>query len=495
MPIRNRPDGAVLAGLIAGTATHRLRRAAARGSDSPGSWVPRDPLRWLLFILLVMSISRVNGHFAFLIPLRPLLVISAGALAWAVINPRLLTRLPWSRTWPARACIGLAITACFSAVFGISLGGAARFFLEDYGKVLFAAFLLMATIASARDLHMYIWAYVIACGVLVVDALLSGQMRQAAFNISLERLKGFNSTYDANDVGVVLITGLALALYTFQMSRLPGKLVSLATVLGTGTLLAKTGSRGTLVGLVALGVAALLLLDNVTLPKRVAFIVATGAALCFASPDGYWDQMKTIFSPTQDYNWTAETGRRMVTQRGLQYFASYPIFGLGISNFPMAEGTLSDRARSWRPSDAGIAWTAPHNSFLQVAAEMGLVGFTLWSSLVFGTIWSLSRLGRRLPSGWKTGAFEHRVLSNATRCIAVATVGFAASAFFVSFAYLEVVYTLAAFAVGVQVLMRKPRPQGESSDSQGRLITSRPGRGRHYTGCGSVPKARPHTSP
>jgi len=129
------------------------------------------------------------------------------------------------------------------------------------------------------------------------------------------------------------------------------------------------------------------------------------------------------------------------------------------------------------PGDAGVAWTAPHNSFLQVAAEMGVVGFTLWSSLVFGMIWSLSRLGRRLPSGWKTGAFEQRVMSNATRCIPVATVGFAASVFFVSFGYLEVVYTLAAFAVGVHVLMRGAGPQGESSGSQGRLITSS-GRGR-----------------
>ena len=473
MPAGNRPSAAVHAGLVSGAGPRGLRGALARGRASDESWVPRDVLRWLLFILLAMSISRLNGHFPFLIPFRPLLVISAGALALAVISPRLLSHLPWWRTWPARACFGLGVTACLSAVFGISLGGAARFILEDYSKVLLAAFLLMATMASARDLHMYIWAYVIACGVLVVDAWLGGQMRQASFDTSFQRLSGFNSTYDANDVGVVLLTGLALALYTFQMSRLLGKVVSLATILGIGAVLAKTGSRGGFLGLVALGLAALLLLDTVTLPKRLGFIVATGAALLFASPEGYWSQMRTIFSPTQDYNWTAETGRRMVTQRGLEYLASYPVFGLGISNFPMAEGTLAERARSWLPGEPGIAWTAPHDSFLQVASEMGLVGLALWCSLVFGTIWSLSRLGRRLPSGWRTGRFEQRVVGHATRCIPVATVGFAVSASFVSFAYLEVVYTLAAFAVGVRVLIRGAGLQVESSGSQGRLSTSR----------------------
>jgi len=369
------------------------------------------------------------------------------------------------------------VTACLSAVFGISLGSAARFILEDYSKVLVFAFLLMATIASARDLHMYIWAYVIACSVLVVDALLGGQMRQASFGSSLQRLSGFNTMYDANDVGVVLLTGLALALYTFQMSRLTGKVVSLATILGIGAVLAKTGSRGSFLGLVALGLAALLLLDTVTLPKRVGFIVATGAALFFASPEGYWDQMKTILSPQEDYNWNATTGRRMITQRGLNYLQSYPVFGVGINNFPMAEGTLAERARNWLPGEAGIAWTAPHNSFLQVASEMGLVGVILWSSLVFGMIWSLSRLRRRLPRGWRTGGFEQLVLGNATHCIPVATVGFAVSASFVSFAYLEVVYTLAALAVGVHVLMRGAVPQTESSWRRVRRLASMP-RGR-----------------
>jgi len=434
-----------------------VRRASAGAPAATRTWLPTDPLRWTVFLLVVMTVSRINGKVAFLTPLRPLLLLSAAALAYAVMNPRFLSRLAWPRTWPARVVAAFAVVACLSAVFGISLGGAAMFILQDYSKVLIVAFLLMATIESTRDLHMYIWAYVIASGVLVVDSLLGGQMMRASVNVSMQRLSNFNTTYDANDLGVVLLVGLPLALYTFQMSRVWGKIVSLATMLGIGVVVAKTGSRGALVGLVAFSIAAILLIDSVALPKRVGLVLATLVALSFASPEGYWNQMKTILSPKEDYNWTAETGRRMVLQRGLSYLAAYPVFGVGINNFPMAEGTISERARRWMPGEMGIAWITAHNSHLQVASEMGLAGFSLWVTLLGGLVWSTARLGRRMPSRWATGTFDERVPYHATRCIPVATVAFAASGAFVSFAYLDPIYILAALTAGILVLTRARR--------------------------------------
>jgi O-antigen ligase len=430
--------------------------AAAPTARNESLW-PSDPLRWALFILVIMTISRLNGHFPFLIQLRPLLVLSVAALGFALMNPRLLSRLPWAKTWPARVCMALGFVACCSALFGISLGGAGRTIIEDYSKVLIVVFLVMATMGSARDLHMYIWAYVIACTIIVVDAQLGGQMQQASFDSSLARLSGFNSTYDANDVGVVLLVGLALSFYTYQMSGAFGKIVSLFTIIGIGTTLAKTGSRGAFVGLVAFGLAALLLISSVSIVKRVLFIAAVGIALAVASPEGYWEQMKTILSPKEDYNWTAETGRRELTKRGLKYLAAYPVFGLGIGNFPMAEATLAERAKNWQPGDPGIPWVAPHNSFLQVATEMGGVGLLLWSTLVLGTAWSLVRRRKRLPNGWRQGSFTVRVVGNAMQYVPVAVVGFAVSGAFVSFAYLDPAYLLAAFGVGV-ILFTAPQP-------------------------------------
>ncbi len=436
---------------IVGAEDPGIRRAPAGAPAGTRGFLPADPLRWSLFLLVVMTISRINGKFPFLIPLRPLLLLSGASLAYALVNPRLLSRLPWVQTWPARLVMALGVAACLSAVFGVSLGSTGLFILQEYSKVLLVAFLIMATIRSSHDVHMYIWAYVIAVGILVGDTLLTGQF-ETAWDSTFQRLGGFNTTYDANDIGVVLLIGLALALYTFQMSRALGKIVSLAIILGIGMTLAKTGSRGAFVGLVALGLAIVVLVDSVPLAKRMGFIAVTAVMLGLASPQGYWKQMQSILSPQTDYNWTSEYGRKAVFERGLGYMASYPIFGVGASNFGRVEGTMSSIAREWRPGDAGVAWTSPHNSFLQAGVEMGVVGLALWSTLVVGVIWSIGRRGRRLSRLWSRGSFDERVVYHAARYVPLAAFGFAVSGSFVSFAYLDPVYFLAALAVGILVL-------------------------------------------
>jgi O-antigen ligase len=346
------------------------------------------------------------------------------------------------------------VVAGLSAIFGISLGGSAAHIIEEFSKVLMMTFLLMATMGSARDVHWYVWSYVIASGALVWDALFFFEMERPFGDQEFYRLSNLY-TYDANDLGVVLLVGLALSLYTLQVSRSVGKALSLVVIIGIGAALARTGSRGAFVGLLAFGLGILVLVDSVSIVKRAGFMVITALALAVASPKGYWEQMMTLLSPKEDYNWSSESGRRMTVKRGLSYMMAYPVFGVGIGNFPMAEGTLSPAALAWRPGDTGVRWAAPHNSFLQVAAEMGVVGLTLWSGLIVGLVWGMTRLGRRLPRAWREGSFEQRSLYHATRYIPLATLGFAVSGTFVSFAYMDPIYFLAAISVGVLLEARR----------------------------------------
>ena len=58
----------------------------------------------------------------------------------------------------------------------------------------------------------------------------------------------------------------------------------------------------------------------------------------------------------------------------------------------------------------GIRWVAPHNSFLEVGAELGFVGLALWSSLGFGGMVSRVRLRRRLPKRWYRGNADQRIV-------------------------------------------------------------------------------------
>jgi len=161
--------------------------------------------------------------------------------------------------------------------------------------------------------------------------------------------------------------------------------------------------------------------------------------------------MRTTFHPTEDYNWTAAGGRKETWLRGLEYMRSYPVFGLGIGNFGRAEGTISERARNWEPWMPGIRWSAPHNSFLEAGAELGVVGLILWSSLVLGGIAAMYRLHRRLPRSWQRGNRDQRFLYLLTMYLPVSLTGFAVSGFFVSFAFLDPIFILGAYMTGVYV--------------------------------------------
>jgi len=133
---------------------------------------------------------------------------------------------------------------------------------------------------------------------------------------------------------------------------------------------------------------------------------------------------------------------------------TYPLFGVGADNFPRAEGTISIKAKHHLDGE-GIGFMAPHNSFVQIGAETGVPGLLLWSSLCFGGALMMRRLRRRVPNAWEFGDPEERFLHAGVTFLPVAWIGFIATAFFVSFAYLDPIYTLSAISAGTYVTVRR----------------------------------------
>lgn len=395
-----------------------------------------------------MSMSRFHVHFG-LGALRPGLVLTLLAGAYAVFNPNVLNTAKLLTFWPAKVMLALGVLACFSAAFGISLGASATFILGEYAKTLIHGFLLIAAIRHARDLKFMVWSYVGACGVLGFFATFVFRLRTYGGYARLSSLY----TFDSNDAGLILAVGLPLTLLAFQTSKSRGRLAAALVLVGIAVTLARTGSRGGFLALLAVGAALLFWTPGVSAMKRVAFVAVAALGLFIAAPQGYWDQMRTITDPKEDYNWDTHYGRRKLAERGIGYMLRFPVFGVGVGNFPRADATLSERAINWEYYEAvGAAnrWRAVHNSYVQAGSEMGVPGLLLWSSLVFGSIVAMRRLRRRLPRGWlSSGDPDRRFLYLATVYLPVALIGFAVGSFFVSFAYIPLIYVLAAFVVGV----------------------------------------------
>jgi O-antigen ligase len=420
--------------------------------------IVRDPLRVLLFVLTIVTVSRVHQHYPLLMKLRPALLLVIAATGYAYLNPRYLTRANVLALWPMRLVAVLGVLACCSAVFGISLGRTASFILDTYVKVLAYAFLLAVSIRHVRDLFTFVWAYVISCGILAFFSLFVFGIARSS-NSDFARLSNLYM-YDANDIGVIMMVGLPLTLLLLVSMRgsRRGRGLLLLILLGISATIARSGSRGGFLGFIAVGAAALILVNSVSVTRRIGMMVAVVVALVFGAAPGYWKQMSTVLQPKDDYNYSTLYGRKALAERGIGYMTKYPLFGLGMNNFSRAECTISPQLDTLSRSGP-IRCRAPHNSYVEAGAELGFPGLLTWFSLVVGVIVTLLRLRGRLPRSWRRGTEAERFLYGATTFFPVAMIGFAVTAFFVTFAWLDPLYIIAAFTTGLYVAISEQTQQ------------------------------------
>jgi len=437
----------------------RASRPSVRTRAAPLALV-LDPLRIALFVLTILTISRVHERYPVLATFRPALLLVMASIGYAFLNPRYLTRSNVLRRWPMRLVAALGVLACCSAVFGISLGGSAIFILDSYAKTLAYAFLIAVSIRHVRDLYTLVWAYVLSCGILAfLSMFVFGISRASASYVTrLDHLY----TWDSNDLGVLMMVGLPLTLLLLTAGRGPKRWFLLLILVGISATMARSGSRGGFLGFIAAAAAALVMVKGVSPARRLAVLAVALIALAVGAPPGYWKQMHTILTPEEDYNYTAWDGRKAVAERSVGYMIQYPAFGLGINNFTRAECTISPKIAALK-INGPIRCIPPHNSYLQAGAETGVPGFLIWVSLVVGGIIGPLRLRRRLPKSWRRGTESERFIYNATSFFAVAMVGFAVTSFFVSFAWVDPVYIMAALLTGLYVVAKAQFEEGSRS--------------------------------
>lgn len=429
--------------------------------------VSRDPMRVALFVLMIVTVSRIHQHFPVVARMRPGLALVALAGAYAWLHRRALTRDNVLNRWPMRRVLLLAAIACASAVFGISLGHSASFILASYSKTIVCAFLIAMSIRHARDLYSLVWAYVLSCGILAFFAMFVFDLSKPD-NSYVTRLNDLY-TYDSNDLGVVLIVGIALTLLLMVVARGVRRWALVVILLEMSAAIARSGSRGSFVGVLVFAVAALLLANSVSAGRRVVMLTVVLGALVVASPPGYWQQMRTLLAPTADYNYSSRDGRRALIHRGVGYMKEYPVFGLGINNFSRAECTISAKVE---PGVNGpIRCTPPHNTYIQVGAELGVFGLVTWVSLIFSGIVSVLRLRRRLPREWRRGTETQRFLYAGTRFFPLAMIGFAVTSFFLSFAWMDTLYILVALVSGLYTSIRAEGTRGAMRIAVRRSVT------------------------
>jgi len=231
---------------------------------------------------------------------------------------------------------------------------------------------------------------------------------------------------DPNDLGVFFMMNIPFSLYFATKSNAIGKMLGLTMFLFLLYGIYMTNSRGTMLALV--GITGLYLLIRFGGTKAIiAGLTLSPAALFIAAA------FRSVSSQE-----ASAMGRLWAWWDGLEMLKANPMFGIGSNNFIEHHGRVA------------------HNTYIQVAAELGLTGYLLWISALFLTLF----MGFSITSYAKTIDLTKASEELKTEIALCSTCfyslcGFAMTAFFLSRHFFIVYYMVAGLSIASYLRIKK----------------------------------------
>lgn len=333
---------------------------------------------------------------------------------------------------------------------GLSFG----FIFKDHIKTLLMFVIIAASIRTMMDAERLVRVHIAGCLIYSLYVL-------AKVQVGSDGRFGELFYYDANGLGLILATTLPFVIfYTRPGAAVYWRLAALAACGVIVVTMMKTGSRGGFLALLATGLFLLVGFRAISARTRIASIAIVVVLFLAVGSNKYWQMMGTLLHPESDYNWAGkdETGRMEVWKRGIGYTLQYPVFGVGADAFPIAEGTISPLAER-QSMGVGLKWSAAHNSFVQVAAELGFPGLVMFVLVLYQIFRSLAVVARRARKPGGRGGGDpgaHPDDAALAQILMASTVAYIVAGFFLSEAYSPFLYSLMGIVVGVAKVYRLP---------------------------------------
>lgn len=328
-----------------------------------------------------------------------------------------------------RPYMGILALILLTLPFGVWPGGSFNYVFTILIKDVVLVLLLILTTRTQADLRRVVLIFV--ANALILDFALFQYGASGIAALSVGR----------NEVAMisVIALGLLLPLRTRGLGRLLKAVAVL--ILTAGVML--SNSRGGLLGLAF--VAAMYL--YFTLGKKVGLtamaLVALSYVVYLQLPTDVRTNVESIINYEQDYNVTAPEGRMEIWKRGLRIVAENPLLGVGIDNFAVAEGHMDTETR--RP------WMTAHNSPLQVAAEIGILGLIVYFVLISRMFGATQYLRRQ---------WHDSELGQIATALFIGLTGYMVTGFFLSQGFSIPLYILMAATVSAVRIAVQAQRQG-----------------------------------
>ena len=322
-------------------------------------------------------------------------------------------------------------------------GGAARFAL-DFGRIILYYFLITNLADTQKRILVLIVVFALLIGWVCGGSLwsyMNGIFDQMAIRNGFERATGLSeSNGNPNTVGLTLVSGLPICFLLFYMRSKWLKLMALGLTVSCiiGVLL--TGSRTSFSNLCIICFCALLNRKGI---KFIPLLMVAAMVTWIVIPQQYKDRYSKIVSVAtgkeKDESYDAHA---MAREAGYHMMMDYPITGVGCGQFPIADG------QKYWPSKGEKLWENPHNLYIQVAAELGIIGVATWLAFMVPFV----SMTRRLKLLFKTPEYEglHPALKNFPRACMFSLAALFIGGMFGHTLYRHTWYMLAGMTVALE---------------------------------------------
>jgi O-antigen ligase len=385
------------------------------------------------------QIPALEGSFLSLSKIAGLLL----AISWlATLATRQDARSEFSAAHPGLTYVLVVFVAwvALSQLWAADSGNA----LSALARLTLNAILFLIVYSAVRTPKQAIWLIAAFIAGACLDALY-GLLFVSSEPGRLERLT--SSINNPNELASILVAALALSLgLAGALRRVPlGRLAALAATALCGAGIFLTGSRG---GLVGLGVALAAFLVVGTKWRARIFVIAI--VLGFVGL-GYFEYVASPDVRAHVSTVGSGTGRLDLWTVGWRMVEANPVVGVGAGNFPVSSVHYLLQPGAIERGDFFVGTPkVTHNSYLEVWAELGIVGLVLFVTILAFCVRSALRAARAFADG----DFQMEFIS---RAVFVALVGMLATDFFGSREYAKELWLLLALAPALLAMARSHR--------------------------------------
>jgi len=397
------------------------------------------------FLFLYTASTLIRPHEMFQVSLDWIVIKVFAIISFCLV---LMAQRPlklYPQHWMLIALLPFIIISGF-------LNGSGMFGIEEAQKLVISAiiplFLMSTCITSIKRQHILM----IVCLTAALLMVHNGHIQQTAYqgfgwalnshsvgyiDLGERRITYLGFFNDPNDLGMFLVMNIPFVIYFYKKGRGFTKLAMLAMlgILGYGIYL--TGSRGSMLG--AGGLLGIYILVVNAGPKLFisAVLLAPIAATVVASLQSNID--------------ASANGRLEAWYAGIQMLMSNPIFGIGKGQFYDYHGLVA------------------HNSYIHVAGELGVPGYSLWGGALIFTVLTgylfikASKLKKEAETDESTIdeekniAFENERLLNKTLFFSM--IGFMITGFFISRMFTLLLFIFMGMAIASHIRMVKLKPE------------------------------------